>query len=178
MSSRYVLFRASRQLEYQLRNDLFEHLQRLPQSYFAQQRTGDLMSRAVNDVNNVRMFLGMGLQNLLQTPILFAGALIVMCWVNWQLALLFLLPYPIFIAIARFFGRRIHIASLAVQEQLGEVSTVAQENASGVFVVRYHLELILAMPLVAGFFAYRIGQAFEDCRHSDFSFTFGFIHSR
>ena len=136
MSSRYVLARTSREVEFRLRNDLFAHLQRLPQSYFAGQRTGDLMSRAVNDINNVRMLLGVGLQNMLQTPILFLGALTVMCWVHWQLALLFLLPYPFFILIARFFGRRIHAASLATQEQLGEVSTAVQENAAGVFVVR------------------------------------------
>ena len=71
-SSRYTLFRAARQIEYDIRNDLCAHLQTLPQSYFAAHRTGDLMSRAVNDVNSLRMFLGMGVMNLFQTPVLYA----------------------------------------------------------------------------------------------------------
>ena len=134
--SRLLLFRIGRELEYRLRNDLFAHLQRLPQSYFARQRTGDLMSRAVNDVNNVRMFLGMGVLNILQTPILYFGAIAVMAWVDLQLTLMVLLPYPLFILIVRYFGTRLHGASLATQEQLGSLSVAVQENAAGVFVVR------------------------------------------
>ncbi len=134
--SRLLLFRIGREIEYRLRNDLFAHLQRLPQSYFARQRTGDLMSRAVNDVNNVRMFLGMGVLNILQTPILYFGAIGVMAWVDLQLTLMVLLPYPLFILIVRYFGTRLHSASLATQEQLGSLSVAVQENAAGVFVVR------------------------------------------
>lgn len=139
--SRLVLFRCAREIEFRLRNDLFAHLQRLPQSYFATQRTGDLMSRAVNDVNNVRLLLGMGILNLLQTPILYLGAIGVMLWVDWRLTLLFLIPYPATIAIARVFGHRIHRTSLAVQESLSDLSSVVQESASGALVVRcYGLE--------------------------------------
>ncbi len=136
MSSRLLLFRVGREIEYRLRNDLFSHLQRLPQSYFARQRTGDLMSRAVNDVNNVRMFLGMGVLNIVQTPVLYLGAIAVMCWVDLGLTLWVLLPYPLFILVVRYFGTRLHAASLATQEQLGSLSAAVQENAAGVFVVR------------------------------------------
>jgi ATP-binding cassette subfamily B protein len=69
-SSRQVLFTAAREIEYQLRGELFAHLQRMPQSYFAGQRTGDLMSRAVNDVNNVRLFFGMGSEATFTTLVL------------------------------------------------------------------------------------------------------------
>jgi ATP-binding cassette subfamily B protein len=135
-ASRSTLFRTARRIEYQLRNDLLSHLQRLPQSYFAQQRTGDLMSRAVNDINNVRLLLGLGLLNIIQTPILYIGAIGVMVAVDWRLALWVLAPYPLFVGIGRLFSLRLHAANLAIQEQLGELSSVVQENASGVFVVR------------------------------------------
>lgn len=134
--SRIWLFQTAREIEYQIRNDLFTHLQRLPQSFFGTNRTGDLMSRAVNDINSVRMFLGMGLMNLVQLPILYLGAFGVMFWIDPWLALLVLAPYPLFVAITRFFGRRIHATSLAAQEQLGQLSAAVQENAAGVLVVR------------------------------------------
>jgi ATP-binding cassette subfamily B protein len=134
--SRMALFRPARQIEYQIRNDLLAHLQRLPQSFFAAHRTGDLMSRAVNDINSVRLFLGMGLLNLVQTPVLYFAALGVMLSLDPWTTLVVVLPYPLFIVITRVFGRRIHDVSLRAQEQLGELSTAAQENAAGVLVVR------------------------------------------
>ena len=140
-ATRIVLFGAARQIEYRIRDDFFSHLQRLPQSFFNQHRTGDLMSRAVNDITSLRLFLGMGLMNILQTPALYVGAIAVMATIDWTLTLLVVLPYPLFIGIGRIFGRRLHAANLAVQEQLGELSTSVQENASGVLVVRsYGLE--------------------------------------
>ena len=135
-SSRFLLFRAARQSEYEIRNDLCRHLQTLPQSYFASNRTGDLMSRAVNDVNSLRMFLGMGIMNVFQTPVLYLTTISAMLWLDWRVTLWILMPYVLFVVIARVFGRRLHAASLAVQEQLGTVSAVVQENASGVLVVR------------------------------------------
>src|SRR5262245_46757712 len=135
-ASRQVLFTAAREIEYQLRGELFAHLQRMPQSYFAGQRTGDLMSRAVNDVNNVRLFFGMGLLNVIQTPVLYLLAIAVMLHVDWRLTLWVLSPYPLFIGVARFFGRRMHQATIDAQEQLGSLSSTVQENAAGVFVVR------------------------------------------
>jgi ATP-binding cassette subfamily B protein len=141
MASRLVIFRSAREVEYQIRNDFFTQLQRLPQSFFNANRTGDLMSRAVNDINSVRIFLGMGLMNIVQTPVLYLGAIAVMGAIDWRLTLWVLLPYPLFIVIGRVFGRRLHAANLAVQEQLGQLSTAVQENASGVLVVRsYALE--------------------------------------
>jgi ATP-binding cassette, subfamily B, multidrug efflux pump len=141
LGSRLVMFRVGRDIEYDLRNDYFAHLQRLPQSFFDAHRTGDLMSRAVNDINSVRMFLGMGLLNILQTPVLYFGAIAVMLGIDPRLTLWVLLPYPLFILITRMYGRRMFQANLAGQEQLGRVSTLVQENASGVLVVRsYGLE--------------------------------------
>lgn len=139
--SRWVVFRAARQIEYEVRNDLFAHLQSLPQSYFTTHRTGDLMSRAVNDIQSLRLFLGMGLLNIVQTPVLYLGALGVMFTIDPVVTLFVVLPYPLFIAIGRLFGRRMHKANLASQTQLGHLSTAVQENAAGVLVVRaYGLE--------------------------------------
>ena len=136
LGSRIVMFRIGRQIEYQIRNDYFSHLQRLPQSFFHAHRTGDLMSRAVNDINSIRLFLGMGLLNLIQTPVLYVGAIIVMISVDPLMTLVVFGPYPLVVLVARLFGRRMFAANLAGQEQLGAVSTRVQENASGVLVVR------------------------------------------
>ena len=130
------MFNIGRQIEYRIRNDYFVHLQSLPQSFYLAHRTGDLMSRAVNDINSIRMFLGMGLLNLLQTPVLFAGALIVLLPVDATLTLWALGPFPLFVLITRHYSRYMFQANLAGQEQLGKVSTVVQENASGALVVK------------------------------------------
>jgi ATP-binding cassette subfamily B multidrug efflux pump len=136
LASRFVLFRAAREIEYRIRNDFLVHLQRLPESFFNANRTGDLMSRAVNDITSVRLFLGMGLMNIVQTPVLYLGALGVMAAIDWRLTFWVVLPYPLFILFGRVFGRRMHAANLAVQEQLGQLANAVQENASGVLVVR------------------------------------------
>jgi ATP-binding cassette subfamily B protein len=134
--SRVEIFNAAREIEFQIRNDLFAHLQRLPQSFYLRWRTGDLMSRAVNDLTAVRLMLGPGLLNLAQTPVLMAMAIGVMLYANATLTLLMLLPYPLFLLIARSFGRRMHSANLAVQEGLADLSSHLQETFSGIAVVK------------------------------------------
>jgi ATP-binding cassette subfamily B protein len=143
--SRTFIFNAGREIEYELRNDLFRHLQRLPQSFYLQWRTGDLMSRCVNDLNSVRMMLGPGLLNMVNTPILYIGCFFAMFAIDARLALLVLLPYPLFILIARAFGRPMHQAALGSQEGLAELSNQLQETISGIAVVKaYAMEDINA----------------------------------
>jgi ATP-binding cassette subfamily B protein len=143
--SRVLVFNAAREIEYELRNDLFAHLQRLPQSFYFGWRTGDLMSRCVNDLNSVRLLLGPGLLSVVQTPILYVGALAVMFSMDWQLALLVLIPYPLFILIARSFGKGMHRWSIEVQEGLGDLSNQLQEAISGIAVVKsYGMESVTA----------------------------------
>ncbi len=134
--SRVTIFRAGRQIEYRIRNDFLDKIQRLPQSFFDRHRTGDLMSRAVNDIQSVRMMIAMGGLSLVQTPVLYLLAIAVMAAIDWRLTLFVVAPYPLFIGIGRVFGRRIQQANLEVQQQLGRLSTVVQENAAGVLVVR------------------------------------------
>ena len=136
--SRVLVFNAARQIEYEIRNDLFAHLQRLPQSFFLSWRTGDLMSRCVNDLNSVRTLLGPGLLSVVSTPLLYVGALAMMFWMDWQLTLLVLVPYPFFIQFARVFGRGLHRWNIEVQEGLGELSNQLQETISGIAVVKTH----------------------------------------
>ncbi|HVP29638.1 MAG TPA: ABC transporter ATP-binding protein [Myxococcota bacterium] len=134
--SRTLVFNAAREIEYELRNDLFAHLQRLPQSFYQRSRTGDLMSRCVNDLGSVRLLLGPGILNLLQTPILFASVLAAMVAIDPRLALAVLVPYPLFIVISRGFGGRLHRSNLAVQEGLAELSNGLQETIAGISVVK------------------------------------------
>jgi ATP-binding cassette subfamily B protein len=134
--SRTLVFNAAREIEYELRNDIFSHLERLPQSFYFRWRTGDIMSRCVNDIGAVRLLLGVGLLNVVQTPILYVAVIGAMLATNAKLALLVLIPYPAFIWIARWFGRSIHHWSLATQEGLGDLSNQLQETISGIAVVK------------------------------------------
>jgi ATP-binding cassette subfamily B multidrug efflux pump len=134
--SRLLVFNAAREVEYEIRNDLFEHLQKLPQSFYFRWRTGDLMSRCVNDLNSVRMLLGPGLLSVAQSPILFIGAFIGMCTLSVKLAILMMLPYPLFILLSRVIGGRLYPRSLAAQRSLAEMSNFVQESISGIAVVK------------------------------------------
>jgi ATP-binding cassette subfamily B protein len=143
--SRTLVFNAARQVEYELRDDIFANLQRLPQSFYFRWRTGDIMSRCVNDLSSVRLLLGVGLLNLIQTPVLYVSVIGAMMTVNARLALLVLLPYPLFIWIARSLGRAIHHWSLLTQEGLAEASNQLQETISGIAVVKaYAMEPVTA----------------------------------
>jgi ATP-binding cassette subfamily B protein len=143
--SRTLVFDAAREIEYELRNDIFAHLQRLPQSFYSRWRTGDLMSRCVNDINAVRLLMGVGLLNILQTPILYVVVIGMMMSMNPLLALLVLAPYPLFVFVARAIGRSIHHWSLMTQEGLAEASNQLQENISGIAVVKaYAMEDVTA----------------------------------
>ena len=102
--SRVQLFDAAREIEYELRNDLFSQLLRLPQSFYGRWRTGDIMSRCVNDTNAVRLLMGVAVLNILQTPVLYLAVVGTMLSLNPRLALFVLLPYPLFILFARAIG--------------------------------------------------------------------------
>lgn len=137
--SRLLVFNAAREVEYEIRNDLFGHLQRLPQSFFFRWRTGDLMSRCVNDLNSVRMLLGPGLLSVAQSPILLVGAFLAMASLNLKLALLVMLPYPLFILVARMLGSRLYGRSLEAQQSLSATSNLVQESIAGMAVVKAYV---------------------------------------
>ena len=133
---RRVIIGASRHIEYDMRNDFFAHLETLPLSYFQTHRTGDLMSRATNDLNAVRMMIGPSVMYSANTLLVFVVALILMVSIDARLTLLSLIPLPFVSISVKYFGSAIHKRFEQIQAQLAEVSAVAQEALSGVRVVR------------------------------------------
>jgi ATP-binding cassette subfamily B protein len=133
---RRVLTGVSRDIEYDMRNDFFAHLQTLPLSYFQTHRTGDLMSRATNDLNAVRMMIGPAVMYASNTVLGFVVALGLMIAIDARLTLFALIPLPFVSISVKYFGGVIHKRFEQIQAQLSEVSAVAQEALSGVRVVR------------------------------------------
>jgi len=134
--TRRILIGASRDLEYDMRNDFFAHLETLPLAYYQANRTGDLMSRATNDLNAVRMMIGPSIMYSANTILTFIAALAMMLSIDARLTLLSLIPLPFVSISVNYFGNRIHKGFEQIQAQLSEVSAVAQEALAGVRVVR------------------------------------------
>jgi ATP-binding cassette subfamily B multidrug efflux pump len=133
---RRIIISASRGFEYDLRNDFFAHLERLPMSFFQQNRTGDLMSRATNDLSSVRMMVGPAVMYLANTLITAVVSLSLMFSLDVQLTLIVLLPLPIVSITVKMFGTAIHKTFEEVQAKLSDMSAVVQESLTGVRVVR------------------------------------------
>jgi ATP-binding cassette, subfamily B, multidrug efflux pump len=133
---RRVLTGVSRHIEYDMRNDFFAHLEKLPLGYFQSHRTGDLMSRATNDLNAVRMMIGPSVMYSANTLLTFTVALTMMIAIDARLTLLSLIPLPFVSISVKLFGTAIHKRFEQIQAQLSDVSAVAQEALSGVRVVR------------------------------------------
>ena len=134
--TRRILIGASRDLEYDMRNDFFAHLETLPLAYYQANRTGDLMSRATNDLNAVRMMIGPSIMYSANTLLTFVAALAMMVAIDARLTLLSLVPLPFVSISVNYFANRIHKGFEEIQAQLSEVSAVAQEALAGVRVVR------------------------------------------
>jgi len=137
---RMILIGLSREIEYELRNDLFAHLTRLPARYYQGQRIGDLMSRASNDLSAVRMVLGPGIMYTANTGATFLGTIVIMFMISPVLLGLSLVPLIFVSVMVRHFGRRIHDRFEAVQEQLSSMTALVQENLSGARVVRAYAQ--------------------------------------
>ena len=133
---RRIIISASRGFEYDLRNDFFAHLERLPLSFFHENRTGDLMSRATNDLSAVRMMVGPAVMYLANTLITSVVSLSLMFSLDVRLTLIVLIPLPIVSITVRMFGTAIHKTFEQVQEKLSHMSAVVQESLTGVRVVR------------------------------------------
>ena len=133
---RKLLIGASREIEYQLRNDFFAHLERLPLRYYQANRTGDLMSRATNDLSAVRMMLGPAVMYFASTALGFVIAVALMVRIDGRLTLAALLPLPAVSIATHYFGTAIHRRFERIQAQLSDMSAVVQEALAGVRVVR------------------------------------------
>jgi ATP-binding cassette subfamily B protein len=139
-AQRRILIGVSRAIEYDLRNAFFAHLQRLSLAYFHRNRTGDLMSRATNDLSAVRMMVGPAVLYASSTGLTFVVAIAFMLSLNVRLTLLALIPLPLVTLTTHYFGRAIHERFERIQAQMSEMSAVTQEALAGVRVVRAYRE--------------------------------------
>jgi ATP-binding cassette subfamily B protein len=137
---RMILIGLSRELEYDLRNQVFEHLTRLDARYYQKNRIGELMSRATNDMMAVRMVLGPGIMYTASTLSTFVGAVAVMLLISPRLTLLALVPLLLVSWLVRHYGRKVHDRYEQVQAQLAEMNALVQENLSGARVVRAYAQ--------------------------------------
>ncbi|HMG35353.1 MAG TPA: ABC transporter ATP-binding protein [Blastocatellia bacterium] len=139
-TQRRVLINMSRDIEYDLRSEFYEHLQKLSFGFYQTHRTGDLMARATNDLSAVRMIVGPALMYSLNT--VFAMALIVplMASISWRLTLLAFVSMPLVVGATNYFSKRIHDRFEKVQDYFGTVSSRAQESLAGVRVIRAYTQ--------------------------------------
>ncbi len=133
---RRIIIGASRHIEYDMRNDFHGHMQKLPLKFYQEQRTGDLMSRATNDLASVRMLIGPAVMHSASSLLIVIGAFAMMMRIDREMALISLIAVPVVAGLVKFFGQRIHVRFRSVQDYFGDISARVQENLAGVRVVR------------------------------------------
>ncbi len=138
--TRWIVIGVSRDIEFDLRNDLFAKLESLSYSYYQRHRTGDIMARATNDLNAVRMLLGPAIMYSANTLVYTAGALAFMVSISPALTLYTFLPLPAVSIVIQTFGRRIHERFERIQAMFSDISARAQENFSGARLVRAYVQ--------------------------------------
>ena len=138
--TRWIVIGISREIEFDLRNDLFQHLESLSYSYYQRTRTGDIMARATNDLNAVRMLLGPAIMYSANTIVFTAGALAFMLSISPRLTFYAFLPLPLVSITVQYFGKQIHERFEKIQAMFSEISARAQENFSGARVIRAYVQ--------------------------------------
>jgi ATP-binding cassette subfamily B protein len=137
---RWIMIGISRDIEFDLRNDLFEHLESLSYSYYQRHRTGDIMARATNDLSAVRNLLGPAIMYTANTIVLMAGALAFMISISPKLTFYTFLPLPVASIVIQYWGRQIHDRFEKIQAMFSDISARAQENFSGARLVRAYVQ--------------------------------------
>jgi ATP-binding cassette, subfamily B, multidrug efflux pump len=138
--TRYSINKVSREVEYELRRDYFAHLERMPQSFFQGMHTGDIMARATNDMSAVRGFIGPGILNTSNTVLMFIIASVLMFGIDAKLAVIAVLFLPLVSIAFTVIGNKMHQRYEKVQAQFGNLSTRAQENFSGIRVIKAYAQ--------------------------------------
>lgn len=138
--TRWIVIGVSREIEFDLRNDLFRHLESLSYSFYQRTRTGDVMAKATNDLSAVRQLLGPAIMYSANTIVFTAGALAFMLSISPHLTLYAFLPLPIVSITVQYFGRKIHERFERIQAMFSEISARAQENFSGARVIRAYVQ--------------------------------------
>jgi ATP-binding cassette subfamily B protein len=134
--SRFTIFNCGRDIEYAIRNDLFARLMILGGDFYERLRTGDLMSRMINDLSAVRMMLGMGVLAIADTPLRYVLALTFMLSMNARLTLATLVPYVVLFTVMKRLTRSLMERSLRVQEGLADLGSKVQESLTGIHVIK------------------------------------------
>jgi ATP-binding cassette subfamily B protein len=135
-AQRWILIGISREIEFDLRNDLFRHLEKQDSGFYQRYRTGDVMARMTNDLNAVRMLLGPALMYSANTIFFTVGAVFFVLRISPWLTLVALAPMPIASILVQYFGTKIHDRFERIQASFSEISSQAQENYSGARLVR------------------------------------------
>jgi len=138
--TRWIVIGISRDIEFDLRNDMFQHLEQLSFPYYQRNRTGDIMARATNDLNAVRMLLGPAIMYSANTLVFTAGALFYMFKISPKLTAYTFLPLPVASIVIQYFGRQIHERFEKIQAMFSDISARAQENFSGARVIRAYAQ--------------------------------------
>jgi ATP-binding cassette subfamily B protein len=134
--TRQIIIGASREIEFDLRNDLFAHLTKQPADFFQRHRTGDIMARSTNDLNAVRQLLGPAIMYSANTIVFTAAALPFMLRISPRLTLFAFLPLPFASVLVQLFGARIHTRFERIQAMFSDISAQAEENFSGARLIR------------------------------------------
>ena len=140
MASRILLFGVGRQVEFDLKQNIFEHLLTLEPSYFSNSRIGDLINRATSDVDNIRRLLGFAILSLANTVFAYALTLPVMLTINVKLTLLSISVYPLMLILVQVFSDRMRDEQMHVQEKLSNISDLIQEDMSGISLIKIYAQ--------------------------------------
>lgn len=137
---RQTIIGVSRKIEYDLRNDLFAHLQKQSLSFFNRFKTGDLMARATNDLEAVRQVTGPAIMYSLNTLISMVAFIGIMLYIDVRLTLLALIPFPLMALVVNRMAKRLHLAYRRIQTQYAAITSKVQENLSGIRVVKAYVQ--------------------------------------
>lgn len=140
MTSRVLLFGVGRQVEFDLKQRIFNHLLTLEPAYFARNTAGDLISRATSDVDNIRRLLGFAILSLANTLFAYALTLPVMLLINVRLTLVAIAVYPVMLVMVQLFSNRLRVEQLRVQEETSRLSELIQEDMSGIALIKIYAQ--------------------------------------
>jgi ABC-type multidrug transport system fused ATPase/permease subunit len=132
----FFMERTGQKVAYDLRNRLYAHMQNLSFSFFDKQHTGQIMSRMTGDIDCIRVFLGFAFIHLFVCVINFTFTMGIFIWFSWKLALLVLMPTPVLVVVVVIFSKKIEPAWKEVREQMGKLTSVLQENITGIRAVK------------------------------------------
>jgi ATP-binding cassette subfamily B multidrug efflux pump len=140
MASRILLFGVGRQVEFDLKQRIFQHLLKMEPAYFAQNTAGELISRATSDVDNIRRLLGFAVLSLANTVFAYALTVPVMLSISVRLTIVALLVYPLMLVLVQMFSHRLRAQQLQVQERISRLSDLIQEDMSGISLIKIYAQ--------------------------------------